>query len=217
MELNLIQQIAIYAIPLIFAITLHEVAHGWVASWCGDQTARLSHRLSLNPIHHIDLFGTVLIPLLTLTTTGMVFGWAKPVPIDSRNMRHPRRDIALVAIAGPLANLIMAFGWGAIAALGLYLANHQYVWLGEPLTLMGAGGISINIWLAVLNMLPLPPLDGARIIMSVMPPRMAYRYSFIEPYSLIILIFLLVTNILARILSPIFILLAALVGRAFGL
>src|SRR3989338_794919 len=120
MEMTIVQKIAIWAIPLIFAITLHEVAHGWVAKWCGDNTAKLSGRLSLNPIHHIDIVGTVVVPLLMLVTTNFIFGWAKPVPVDARNMRHPRRDMALVALAGPLSNFLMAFLWGAIAWFGLY-------------------------------------------------------------------------------------------------
>lgn len=201
--MNLIQQISIVAIPLLFAITLHEVAHGLVASWCGDQTARLSGRLSINPIHHIDMVGTIIVPLLTLVTAGMVFGWAKPVPTDPRNMRHPRRDVALVAAAGPLANLVMAFFWGSMAALGVYLEGLQYTWIGVPLTLTGIAGVSVNVWLMVLNLIPLPPLDGAQILMSVLPPRWAYKFSAIEPYSFIILIFLLVTNILGRVLAPI--------------
>lgn len=215
MEINLIQQIAIFAIPLLFAITLHEVAHGWVASWCGDQTARLSGRLSLNPLHHIDMVGTVIVPLLTLVTAGMVFGWAKPVPIDPRNMRKPRRDEALVALAGPLSNFIMAFCWGGLAALGLYFEGLQFTWVGIPLTLMGIAGVSVNIWLMVLNLIPLPPLDGARIVMSLLPPRLAYRFSAIEPYSFLILILLLVTNVLGRMLAPIVYLLLGLIGNIF--
>src|SRR3990167_2252838 len=115
MELTIIQKIAIWAIPILFAISLHEVAHGWVASWLGDQTARLSGRLTLNPIKHIDLFGTVLVPLLMLTVSNFIFGWAKPVPVDARNLHHPRRDMAFVALAGPAANILMAFFLGLIS------------------------------------------------------------------------------------------------------
>lgn len=215
MEINLIQQIAIFVIPLLFAITLHEVAHGLVASWCGDQTARLSGRLSINPLHHIDMIGTVIVPLLSLVTTGMVFGWAKPVPTDARNMRHPRRDAALVAIAGPIANFIMAFFWGAMAALGLYLESLQYTWIGLPLTLMSIAGVSVNIWLMLLNLIPLPPLDGAQILLSLLPRRAAYEFSTIEPYSFIILIFLLATNLLGSILSPFSSMLIGLISNIF--
>ncbi len=215
MEINLIQQIAIFIIPLLFAITLHEVAHGLVASWCGDQTARLSGRLSINPLDHIDLIGTIIVPLLTLSTAGMMFGWAKPVPTDVRNMRHPRRDAALVAMAGPLANFIMALFWAGMAALGLYLEGMQYTWVGVPLTLTGIAGMSVNIWLMVLNLIPLPPLDGAQILMSLLPPRLAYKFSAIEPYSFFILIFLLVTQILGRVLSPIIAMLLLFIGNLF--
>ena len=217
MEITFIQQIAISIIPLLFAITLHEVAHGWVASWCGDQTARLSGRLSFNPIHHIDLVGTLVVPVLTLMTTGLVFGWAKPVPVDARNMARPRRDMALVAVAGPLSNLIMAIGWGAIAWLGLTLDGMQYSWLGAPLALMGGAGMQINIWLGVLNLVPLPPLDGGRLLTCLLPPRLGYQLSLVEPYSFVILIFLLMTGLLSSILWPIFITTLKLVSALFGL
>src|SRR3990167_3363623 len=115
MELTIVQKAAVWAIPVIFAITLHEVAHGWVASWFGDKTAKLSGRLTLNPIKHIDLVGTIIVPLLMLMFSNFIFGWAKPVPVDPRNMRNPRRDMALVALAGPASNLVMALFWGLIA------------------------------------------------------------------------------------------------------
>src|SRR3990167_1892081 len=137
MDLTIVQKIAIWAIPLIFAITLHEVAHGWVASWFGDQTARLSGRLTLDPLKHIDLVGTVFVPLIMLLFSNFIFGWAKPVPVDARNMRHPRRDMAIVALAGPFANLLMAIFWGAIAKLGITLQLHGNTWFGAPLIYMG--------------------------------------------------------------------------------
>ena len=181
MEMTIVQKIAIWAIPLIFAITIHEVAHGWVASWCGDQTARLSGRLSFNPIHHIDLVGTIIVPLLMLVSTNFIFGWAKPVPVDARNMRNPRRDMALVAAAGPLTNFIMAFMWGAITWLGMYLGSIGNAWVGVPLVYMGEAGMMINTVLGVLNLVPLPPLDGGRLLVCALPPRLGYKVSMIEP------------------------------------
>lgn len=202
MELTTVQKIAVSAIPVIFAITLHEVAHGWVASWFGDQTARLSGRLSLNPIHHIDPIGTILVPLLMLATTGFMFGWAKPVPIDARNMNNPRRDVALVALAGPVANFAMAIFWGLIIWLSVALHKTGNAWMGSPLFYMGQMGIMVNIVLAALNLLPLPPLDGGRVLISLLPPRLGYQLSLIEPYSFFILILLLVTGVLSYILGP---------------
>lgn len=201
---QVIQALSIWALPLIFAVTLHEVAHGYVAYWFGDYTAKLSGRLSLNPIKHIDLFGTILLPFLMLVVSNFrfVFGWAKPVPVDARNMRHPRRDMALVALAGPVSNLLMAFMWGLIAKLGLVLLGNDNDWFGKPLQLMGLAGININIVLAVLNLLPIPPLDGGRVVASILPPRMAYKYNKIEPFGFIILIILLVTNLLNYLLIP---------------
>src|SRR3990167_5699452 len=142
-NLSIIQTIAIWALPLLFAITLHEVAHGWVASFFGDQTARLSGRLSLNPLRHIDPVGTVLVPLMLMVMrVPFIFGWAKPVPVDSRNMRHPKRDLALVALAGPMSNIVMAFAWGLLAKLGMLVVAGN-PWLGVPLFRMGVAGIQI--------------------------------------------------------------------------
>jgi len=201
MELTIVQKIAVWAIPLLFAITAHEVAHGWVASLCGDQTARLSGRLTLNPLKHIDLMGTIVVPLLMLTISNFIFGWAKPVPVDGRNMRHPRRDMIWVAAAGPMSNLVMALIWAAIAKSSLYLPA-SYDWLSVPLSLMGEAGIIINVVLAVLNFFPLPPLDGGRILTNLLPPRIAWEFSRIEPYSFFILILLLMTGVLSFVMSP---------------
>src|SRR3990167_9705324 len=171
MELTLIQKIAIWALPLIFAITLHEVAHGYMALLFGDHTAKLSRRLSLNPIKHIDPLGTVIIPLFMLLISNFIFGWAKPVPVDPRNLHHPRRDMAFIALAGPLANFIMALFWGLIAKLGLWAELAGWQWFGVPLIYMGGAGIMINIVIGVLNLVPLPPLDGGKLLSSLLPPR----------------------------------------------
>lgn len=217
MEMSLIQNIAIYAIPLLFAITLPAVAHGWVALWCGDQTAKLSDRLSLNPINHIDLVGTVIVPLLMLIFSNFIFGWAKPVPVDGRNLRHPRRDMIFVSLAGPLSNFVMALGWGALAWIGLAAEQAGNTWLGLPLLLMGRAGVMVNALLGVLNLLPLPPLDGGKVLLSILPPRWSYQISFIEPYSFFILLLLLVTGILNAIIVPPSIWLMTSILSLFGL
>ncbi|HTM64297.1 MAG TPA: site-2 protease family protein [Gammaproteobacteria bacterium] len=217
MEFTIVQKIAILVLPLIFGITLHEVAHGWVAWWCGDPTAKLSGRLSLNPIHHIDPVGTIIVPILMFVTTGFIFGWAKPVPVDARNMKNPRRDMALVAIAGPISNILMAFFWGGIALIGIHFGELGNGWLGVPLTYMGEIGIMINVVLGVLNLIPLPPLDGGRFLVSILPPRMGYQLSLIEPYSFFILILLLVSGVLSLILSPLIQLTMQLIGGVIGL
>lgn len=217
MELTIVQKIAVWVLPLIFAITLHEVAHGWVASFFGDQTARLSGRLSLNPLKHIDPVGTVVLPLLMLMVSNFIFGWAKPVPVDPRNMRHPRRDMAIVALAGPLSNILMALGWALIAKAGIMAEDAGNTWLGIPLTYMGGAGIMMNVVLAVLNLIPLPPLDGGKVLASLLPPRMAYRLSVVEPYSFFILILLLFSGLLSYIMAPPIFFLLNLISSIFGL
>jgi Zn-dependent protease len=213
-ELNLIQKIAIYALPLLFAITLHEVAHGWIASKLGDPTAKMLGRLSINPIRHIDILGTVILPLILLATSGFIFGWAKPVPVTWQNLRHPKRDMAFVAAAGPLANLVMAFFWGAIFWLGRALTPM----LDEaaiPIVLMGGVGVAVNILLMVLNLLPIPPLDGSRIVSSLLSDKSAAVYNRLEPYGLIILIILLFSGILFNLIGPVIQFLQQLVLQIF--
>lgn len=217
MELTIIQKIAVWAIPILFAISLHEVAHGWVASFFGDQTARLSGRLSLNPLKHIDPVGTVIVPILMLMVSNFIFGWAKPVPVDPRNLRHPRRDMAIVALAGPLSNLVMAVFWAFIIKLGAWAQMSDYASSGVPLMLMGQAGVMINVVLAVLNLIPLPPLDGSKILSSVLPRRAAYYFSMVEPYSFLILILLLFTGALSYVMSPAVFFLINAIGSLFGL
>ena len=197
-DLNLIQKIAVWVPPVLLGITVHEVAHGWIASKLGDKTALMLGRLTLNPLKHVDPVGTILIPgLLLLMQAGFIFGYAKPVPINWRNLRQPKRDMALVAAAGPMANLFMAVGWALLIHAALFFGK-----TGLGLVFMGVAGIFINTVLMVLNLLPLPPLDGGRVMTSLLPGPMAYRFSRIEPYGFMILIVLLVTGVLGKILLP---------------
>jgi hypothetical protein len=198
MDLTYIQKIAIYALPVIFAITVHEAAHGFAARFFGDMTADRAGRITLNPIKHIDPIGTILVPALTLLVGGILFGWAKPVPVDFTRLRNPKRDMLWVAAAGPASNFMMALFWALMIKLSVTLPNVY----SEPMALMGQAGVLINVVLMVLNLLPLPPLDGGRIAVSLLPNHMAYKYAQVESYGLIILIVLLATGILGRIMDP---------------
>jgi len=198
---NLIQTIAIAAIPILFAITLHEAAHGYVARHFGDMTAYQAGRISLNPLRHIDPVGTILLPLLTLVLGGILFGWAKPVPVNFGALRHPKKDMLWVAIAGPASNLMMALLWALMIKL-VWLFPGSY--FSEPRLEMAQIGIKINVILLVLNLLPLPPLDGGRVAVSLLPHRQAYQLSRIEPYGLFILIGLAITPVLGWIITPLF-------------
>lgn len=210
---SIIQNIAIYAIPVIFAITLHEAAHGYVAKHFGDLTAYAQGRVSLNPVRHIDPVGTILLPLVTLWLGGILFGWAKPVPVNFAALRRPRQDMLWVALAGPGANLFMALLWGFIIKLGLSLPESD---LANPMVLMGEAGIKINVILMVLNLLPLPPLDGGRVAASLLPPRMAYSFSKIEPYGFMILLLLLVTGVLGAVIWPFIAMAIQMIAWVFG-
>jgi len=196
---QLIQTITIAAIPILFAITLHEAAHGYVARHFGDNTAYLQGRISLNPIRHIDPVGTILLPLLTLMLGGILFGWAKPVPVNFGALRNPKKDMLWVAIAGPASNLAMALGWALMFKLA---SSSPEGYFAEPLMDMAVIGIKINIVLMVLNLLPLPPLDGGRVAVSLLPHQQAYQLSKIEPYGMFILIFMAITPVLGWVLFP---------------
>jgi len=200
---ELIQTIAIYAIPVIFAITLHEAAHGYVARMLGDPTAEQAGRITLNPVRHIDPVGTLLVPVAILLMSklmggpGMLFGWAKPVPVDFGRLRRPKKDMLWVALAGPAANLFMAILW--VISMRLFLAGgiQEGYWYQ-----MAMAGINVNLVLMALNLLPVPPLDGGRIVFSLLPNRLAWQYSRIEPYGLMIVLLLLVTDVLWVLMRP---------------
>jgi Zn-dependent protease len=206
MELNVVQVIAIYAIPVVLAITLHEASHGYVAMRFGDTTAYAAGRVSLNPIRHIDPIGTIALPLVLLAIGkllgggGILFGWAKPVPVNFSNLRDPKRDMLWVAAAGPLSNLAMALIWAVALKVGISAQGNAYA---LPLALMGAAGVFINVIIMVLNLLPLPPLDGGRILVSLLPHRAARAVSRLEPYGFVILIVLLFTGMLGLVLWPV--------------
>ena len=209
-----IQTVAIGAIPVLFAITLHEAAHGYVAKHFGDMTASQAGRISLNPLRHIDPVGTILLPLLTFAMGGILFGWAKPVPVNFAALRNPKKDMLWVAIAGPASNLAMASGWALLYKMGLTFPENYFA---DPLLSMAKIGMVINVVLMVLNLLPLPPLDGGRVAVSLLPHRQAFQLAKIEPYGMLILIFLAVTPILSFILSPIIGLVFKLLTMLFGI
>jgi Zn-dependent protease len=202
---SLIQTLAIYAIPVLLAITLHEAAHGYVARHFGDPTAYLAGRISLNPLRHVDPVGTILVPGAILVASkliggsAMLFGWAKPVPVDFSRLRNPKKDMLWVAAAGPGTNLLMAVGWAALLKIASVTPENLYT---LPMTKMALAGIEINAVLMLLNLLPIPPLDGGRIAVSLLPHRLAWRFSRLEPYGLAILLLLLFTDILGVILWP---------------
>ncbi|OZI33037.1 site-2 protease family protein [Bordetella genomosp. 1] len=200
---DLIQTIAVYAIPVIFAITLHEAAHGFVARMFGDPTAWQAGRVTLNPISHIDPVGTLLVPAAILLISkltggaGLLFGWAKPVPVDFGRLRRPKRDMLWVALAGPMSNLLMAILW--VLAIRIYFATgvQEGFWYE-----MAQAGVMVNLVLMALNLLPLLPLDGGRVLFSLLPQRLAWQYSKMEPYGMVIVIVLLVTGTLQFFMQP---------------
>lgn len=201
-ELTTIQLIGIAIIPLLFAVVVHEVAHGWVARQLGDNTAYLMGRLTLNPLKHIDPIGTILVPAVLLITVGFAFGWAKPVPVNFNNLHHPKRDTALVAVAGPFSNLLMALVWALIAKLASVMPE-SLAMITSPLIVMSMFGILINTILMVFNLIPIPPTDGGRIATSLLPPRLGYQLSRVEPFGLLILVALMLSGVLWRLFDEV--------------
>jgi Zn-dependent protease len=213
--MNFIQTLAISALPIIFAITLHEAAHGYAARHFGDPTAWQLGRISLNPLKHIDPVGTVLIPAAILLFSGgnFLFGYAKPVPVDFGRLRNPKRDMLWVAAAGPGANLLMAFFWALMFKLSWLVPAYFSV----PMARMAEFGIAVNCVLMVLNLLPLPPLDGGRIAVSLLPHRLAWQFARLERWGFPILLLLLFTGILSDILAPLVGFSARAIESIFGL
>ena len=221
--LEKIHLIAVMIIPLLLAITIHEAAHGWIASKLGDRTAQQIGRVTLNPIKHIDPIGTIIVPLVMFLLSGFVFGWAKPVPVNWRNLRNPRRDMAFVAIAGPLANLLMAISWAIIAKITISIAltiqptSTASIDILKYIIIASEYGILINLILLVFKLIPIPPLDGSRVISSLLPKKLAYNYNKIEPYGMWIIIGLLFVGALSSIILPLTFSLSKLLHYIFGL
>lgn len=203
LSLSIIQKMAVWALPVLLAITLHEAAHAYVANRFGDGTAKMLGRLSFNPLRHIDPIGTILVPIAIgiMSDFQFVFGWAKPVPVNWRALFNPKRDMALVAIAGPASNFLMAFLWAILFKIAMILDPRSSM-VALFLLLTSQAGILINLVLAFLNLLPIPPLDGSRVVSSLLPAKQAMLYERIEPFGFLILLALMFTGVLSLILSP---------------
>ena len=198
----IVRSVSIWALPVVLAVVLHEVAHGWVADRLGDNTARFMGRLTLNPIKHIDPFGTILIPLmLIIAGSPFLFGYAKPVPVDFRKLRNPKRDMVWVALAGPLTNLLLALASTLLLALAVNMPQSM-IWMAEPLALMCQASIIINLVLFIFNLLPLPPLDGGRVAVGLLPAPMAYQLARLEPYGFLIIVGLLLLGLRQVVVGP---------------
>ena len=210
---QILYTIAIWAVPVLFAITLHEAAHGWVANKLGDPTARQLGRITMNPIKHIDPVGTIAVPLVLVMLSGFIIGWAKPVPVDPRHFKQPLLDMALVALAGPVSNFIMACGWALLITISTTALADSSVAI--HLLKMGQAGMTINLILMVLNLMPIPPLDGGRVLAGVLPKQMALSFMRIEPYGMWIILALLISGVLGKILWPVVLRFDAIISAIF--
>ncbi len=198
-QLTTIQLIAIWILPIVFAVTLHEAAHGYVAHKFGDSTAYLQGRVSANPLRHIDLLGTIILPIFLMLTTHFIFGWAKPVPVNQNNLRNPKRDFAIVALAGPFSNFLMAVFWVTMLKICFMLPKHEYLVFA---VYMCQAGVMINVVLMILNLIPIPPLDGSRFFAYLLPSPWDERFNKITPFGIIIILILITTGILTKIMLP---------------
>jgi Zn-dependent protease len=223
--MNIVYEIAVWLVPLVIAIVFHEVAHGLVARQLGDPTAAERKRLSLNPIRHIDPFGTIFLPMALAITHAPVFGWAKPVPVDYRRLRNPRRDMVLVALAGPGMNLLLALAGAAILSATISLSGGAEDGAARFIAANALNFILINLFLGVFNLLPVPPFDGGHVVQGLLPPPLARRFGGMGRYALLLLMILLLVlpmisprlNVVARIVSPIVDGLAAFILGIFGI
>ncbi len=215
----MIETIAVYALPVVLAITLHEAAHGYVARYFGDLTAFRLGRVSLNPLRHVDWMGTIVVPLVILLgsrfagASGILFGWAKPVPVNFYALRHPKRDMLWVAAAGPASNVVQALVWVAV----LKVVHGMEFGYAETIAAVATAGIMVNVALTVLNLIPVLPLDGGRIMFSLLPDRVGYRYARIEPYGLIVLVIILAADTQNRLLGPVTHQMTRLLARLFNI
>lgn len=200
-SISIVQKIIIYLLPLVFAITVHEASHAFVADKYGDNTAKVMGRLSLNPLRHIDPVGTILFPIIGIALGGFIFGWAKPIPINYAKLHDPKKNILWIALAGPVSNLAMALIW----ALVLKLSFSFDFYFGRPVSLMAQAGIAINISIMLINLIPILPLDGGRILFSLLPRNPALVYARIEPYGMFILILLLLIGAITYIIQPLYV------------
>ena len=216
MDATTIQKITIWILPVLLAVSLHEAAHAWMADKKGDPTSRLMGRLTFNPIKHIDPIGTILVPTLMIVMTGFAFGWAKPVPVDARNLQNPKKDMMWVALAGPASNFIMAIIWAIFLHISVMFVDSRSA-VSLFLLLVPVAGITINVILGVLNLLPIPPLDGGRIINGLLSPQISEKYSKIEPYGFFIIIALMLTGILSYIIFPVIALVLMVLSAISGL
>ncbi len=202
-EFPIVYKVLIWAVPAVFAITLHEVGHGVVAKILGDTTAEDMGRLTINPIKHVDLLGTIFVPIMIFYLSGFIFGWAKPVPINWNNLKNKKRDIALVALAGPFANLLMIIFWLLIAIFFVNLSEQGGITENLFIYYMAWAGIIINFLLMIVNLFPIPPLDGSRVLFSFLPNKAAFEYLKLERYGLLILLVLLITGVMTKIIGPV--------------
>ena len=213
----LVIKIIVSAIPILLAITVHEASHGYAAKYFGDLTAEKMGRISLNPLKHIDPVGTILLPAITLFFGGVLFGWAKAVPVNFGNLRHPKQDMLWVAAAGPASNFVMAVGWSMLLGYIKYALGHGIFSPVFPFLLeMSFIGVTINVVLMVLNLLPMPPLDGGRIAVSLLPNHLAFKLAQVEKYGFAILIVLMFTGVLNKIIGPVIDFFQTIILRIFA-